>query len=67
MISHPRCNNKLLVMKHVFLISALIVLIVLSFIIGGICYLYRFKQDDFFLGMRFINKKVIKFADWYKI
>lgn len=54
-------------MKHVVLISALIILVVLSLIIGGICYLYRFKQDDFFLGGSFINKKIIKFDNWYKI
>jgi hypothetical protein len=54
-------------MKHLVLISTLIILVVLSLIIGSICYLYRFKQDDFFLGASFINKKVIKFADWYKI
>jgi len=45
-------------MKHLIVGSFVTVLVILSFIIGGICYLYRFNSRDFFTGLRFINKKV---------
>lgn len=35
-----------------------------SFILGGLCWLYRFSKEDFFSGVRVINSKT-KFVKWY--
>jgi hypothetical protein len=54
-------------MKHLVVGTLFFVLVVLSFTIGGICYLYAFKKEHFLKGTKFINKKVIKFSYWYDI
>jgi len=54
-------------MKHLVIIPVYVLLLVLSFVIGGICYLYSFNKEHFFVGTRFINKKIVKFANWYNV
>ncbi len=52
-------------MKHLVVGTTMIVLIIISILIGCICWLYRFNRADFYKGTRFINKHVIVgFADW---
>lgn len=54
-------------MKHLVIIPIYVMLIVLSLTIGGICYLYAFNKEHFFKGTKFINKKIVKFGNWYNI
>lgn len=39
-------------------------LLVLSFVIGGIYYLYSFNKDHFLKGVKVINSKT-NFVTWY--
>lgn len=51
-------------MKYVLIAPVWGVLFALSMLLGGIMYLWKFSQDDFFIGARYINSNVIKFSDW---
>jgi hypothetical protein len=51
-------------MKHVILMPIWATLFVSSFILGGLCWLYKFSKNDFFSGVRAINTKT-NFAKWY--
>jgi len=51
-------------MKHVILMPIWATLLLLSFVVGGIYWLYRFNTDDFFKGVKVINNKT-NFAKWY--
>lgn len=52
-------------MKHLVVGTTMIVLIIISILVGCVCWLYAFQKADFYKGTRFINKHVIKgFADW---
>jgi len=51
-------------MKYVLLAPIWGVLFALSILLGGIMYLWKFSQDDFFRGSRYINSNIIKFSDW---
>jgi hypothetical protein len=51
-------------MKYVLVAPFWIVLFILSMLLGGIMYLWKFSEKDFFRGARYINGK-IKFSDWY--
>ena len=52
-------------MKYVFIIPIWIVLFVLSMLLGGIMYLWRFSEKDFFKGAGYINSNIVKFSDWF--
>lgn len=51
-------------MKHVLIFPAFATLFILSFVLGGIFWLYRFSTKDLLIGTRFINSR-IKFTNWY--
>lgn len=42
-------------------------LLLLSFTIGGICYLYAFDKEHFLKGTKYIHKNIIKFGNWYNL
>ena len=54
-------------MKHLVIIPVYSVLFILSFVIGGIMWLYSFDKKHLYMGTSFINSKVIKFTHWYKL
>jgi len=51
-------------MKHLILLPILLALVVLSILIGALCFLYRFSKKDYINGVRLINDR-IKFTKWY--
>ena len=52
-------------MKHLVVGLTMMVLIVISLVIGALCWLYAFQPKDFYKGTSFINKHVVKgFIDW---
>ena len=52
-------------MRHIIVLPVFTTLLILSFVFGGIAWLYKFKTNDFFKGFRYINTKVIEFTKWY--
>jgi predicted membrane channel-forming protein YqfA (hemolysin III family) len=55
-----------LIVKYTILGSLYGVLGVMSFILGGIMYLWKFSKKDFRHGTSYINENLIKFTDWFK-
>lgn len=52
-------------MKYLFIYPLALVFLLISALIGGVCYLWRFKQNDFFTGFRWLNQQtnVVKFFE----
>ena len=53
-------------MKYILLFLPWSFLIMLSLIVGGLMYLWRFKMDDFEKGSSYINQK-IDFLKWIPV
>jgi hypothetical protein len=51
-------------MKHLVLMPIWATLLLLSFVIGGVYYLYSFNKDHFLKGVKVINSK-LPFVEWY--
>lgn len=45
-------------MKYIILFPPLLLLIIITFLSGGICYLWGFKEAHFRLGASYINEKL---------
>ena len=45
-------------MKYFFIAIPVIILFTASLLQGIIYFLWKFKTDDFFTGLRYINKKI---------
>lgn len=45
-------------MKYLIFFPPLLLLIIISFILGGICYLWGFKESHFRWGASYINEVI---------
>jgi len=52
-------------MRHILIFPVFITLFILSLLLGGICWLYRFSKKDYLKGTRFIHSH-IRFTQWYE-
>lgn len=53
-------------MKYVLLLIPFMIMVVVSFLLGGVFYLWKFSYRDFRHGTSYINENVYKFTDWFK-
>lgn len=52
-------------MKYVLIAPVWILMFILSMLLGGIMYMWKFSKEDFFRGTTYINSNVIRFSDWF--
>ena len=51
-------------MKHIVLFPTYILLTILSFLIGGLCYLWGFDKYHWYAGASLLERK-LRFSHWY--
>jgi uncharacterized protein YpmB len=52
-------------MKHIVIITLAIIMVVISVLIGSICYLWKFSKRDFHAGKAYLADKIgfVEFLD----
>lgn len=52
-------------MRHLLVFPVWLFLFLLSFVIGGIMYCWKFSYKNFRIGTSYLNKR-INFMNWYE-